>query len=107
MPGFYMIKLNKGVEAKPFTKFMVEELFPDISSRGVTRAGQVSFLQLLSHRSTEPDSGGQDEFLWTVDGMITGTVGADFVEKIEQYGAQVKHLGNFREAGLWRRDRPA
>ena len=102
MPAFYMIRLNKGMEAKTFTKFMVEDVFPDFP-KGVTRAGQLETLQLWrgTHSSTEGSPGNQDIFLWMVDGLVAG-VGERYVEKIEQYGARVEGLGNFGEVGLWR-----
>jgi hypothetical protein len=109
MPGIYMVTLNKGVEAKAFAKFMVEEVFPGIAARGQTRIGKVNFLQLLrgSNTSLGSGSGNQDEFLWLVDGNVGGIVGGGgFVEKVEQYGARVKHLGDFSEAGVWRSEAP-
>jgi hypothetical protein len=104
MPALYMIKLNKGVERKNFIKFMVEEVFADIP-KGATRAGRVTSLELWRGTNTSlegfPDTGNQDEFLWIVEGFVSG-VGERTLEKIAQYGAKVKDLGNFGEAGVWR-----
>jgi len=103
MSGIYMIKLNEGVEAQSFASFMVEEVFPELAARGVTRVGKVDFLQLWrgSNTGVGSDGGNQDEFLWLVGGTVNGMVGS-VLDKIEQRGARVKHLGGFDQAGLWR-----
>jgi hypothetical protein len=88
-------------EAK-FVTFMVEEVFPVISKE-VSRAGQIYALQLLKDTYSPPQVGGYTEvYLWMVYGVLDGGDADQYVTKIEDYGARVTRLRDFRQVAVWK-----
>jgi hypothetical protein len=99
----YAAKLrNAKVKEEKFVKFMVEEIFP-IISKDVSRAGQIYALQLFKDNHSPPQMGNYTEvYLWMVDGAINGGDADKFVTNIEEYGASVTRLRDFREVAVWK-----
>lgn len=99
----YAAKLrNAKVKEEKFVKFMVDEIFPVIS-KDVSRAGRIYALQLFKDSHSPPQMGNYTEvYLWMVYGAINGGDADQFVTKIEEYGASVTRLNDFREVAVWK-----
>ena len=85
-----------------FVKFMVEEVFPVIS-KDISRVGQIYALQLFKDTYSPPQVGGYTEvYLWMVYGALDGGDADKYVTKIEEYGASVTRLRDFRQVAVWK-----
>jgi hypothetical protein len=99
----YDAKLKKArMNEEKFVKFMAEEVFPVIS-KDVSRAGRIYALQLFKDTYSPPQVGGYTEvYLWMVYGALNGGDADKYVTKIEEYGASVTRLRNFRQVAVWK-----
>jgi hypothetical protein len=99
----YDAKLEKArMNEEKFVKFMVEEVFPAIS-KDVSRAGQINALQLFKDTYSPPQVGGYTEvYLWMVYGALNGGDADKYVTQIEEYGASVTRLRDFRQVAVWK-----
>ena len=99
----YDAKLEKArMNEEKFVKFMVEEVFPVIS-KDVSRVGRICALQLFKDNYSPPQVGGYIEvYLWMVYGALNGGDADKYITKIEEYGASVTRLHNFRQVAVWK-----